>query len=322
MSEQTLFVIAIFAVALLLSLAIMVPFTGSAARTRRRLRERIRALSGEAVATERISLVRHSYLQRLSPLERRLEAMPALAPVVRLLEQAGIGMPAYRLVLFGLGAALGALLFAPILLGSAAALAAAALAGAAPFLWLLHKKQQRRLQFEQGLPDALSMLSRTLRAGMPLSQALQIVSKELTGPVAVEFGTVFTELNYGGDLRQALAGMLERVPSVSVMALSAAIMIQRETGGNLADVVARLERLIRERFRFERNLRTLTAANKVSAWIVIAMPFALAGMMELMSPGYMSALTDNAGGRQLLWGALGMQVIGIIWIQKMIRLDV
>ncbi len=323
-ADQTLFVMAIFVVVVLLVQAFAAPVFGTSARTRRRLRSRIKSLSSTVVDNERVSLVRHHYLQRLSPLGRRLESLAVLAPVVRLLERAGVSMPAYRLVLASVAAGAAALALVPVALPSAgvAAPMAALLAATAPFAWLTRRKGQRLLRFEQGLPDALSMLGRTLRAGLPLSQALQIASQELDGPVSTEFGIVFTELNYGGDLRAALMGMLERIPSVSVVALATAILIQRETGGNLAEVIGRLERLIRDRFRFGRTLTTLTAANRFSAWVVALMPFALGGMMELMSPGYMSALTDNPGGRQLLFAAVGLQVVGILWIRQMVRMDV
>ncbi len=323
MTERVLLVLAIFFLVLIIAQALTAPITGASAQSRRRLRERIAQLSSQTVVTEQISLARHNYLQGLSPLERWLESWPVLAPLVSLIEQAGITIPAYRIVLIGIGGILTGLLLVPLFsTNEILIVGATVLGGLSPWIWLKRKRTERLTQFEESLPDGLSMLARTLRAGLPLSQALQTVSQEMRGPVAKEFGTVFSELNYGGDLRSAFLSMLERIPSLAVMAMATAIMIQRETGGNLAESITRLERLQRERFRFQRHLRTLTASNRTTAWIVGLIPFMLAGVLELLSPGYLRTLTDHPIGQTLLYVALGLQALGALWIRRLIRLDV
>lgn len=323
MDEKTLFVAGLFVAVALLTFSFAAPVLGQSARGRRRLRSRIKALASDEKEIVRVSLIRRQYLNQLSPFERRLESLEIMQPMVRLLSQAGVELPAHRIFLLSLGCAAGGWIVGSLLFRSPL-LTALMVAGAAaaPTVTLLTLKRKRQLAFEEQLPDALSMLSRTLRAGLPLSQALQVASQELEGPVAEEFGIVFTELNYGGDLRTALNGMLERVQSMTVMALSTSILIQRETGGNLAEVVSQLERLMRERFRFQRSLRTLTAANRTSAWIVMLMPFALAGMLELNSPGYMDILLSDPKGVQLIYAALGLQVLGMLWVRQMVKIDV
>ncbi len=323
MADRILMLGGIFLFVLLLTQVFTAPITSTSAQSRRRLRQRIAQLSNQIVVTEQISLARHTYLQGLRPFERWLESWPALAPLVTLIEQAGIQIPAYRVVLLGLVGALAAMVIVPLFTTrEVLILALTVLAGMGPWIWLKRRKAQRLLEFETSLPDALSMLARTLRAGLPLSQALQIVSQEMQGPVAKEFGIVFNELNYGGDLRSAFLAMLERIPSVTVMAMAVAIVIQREIGGNLAESVDRLERLVRERFRFQRQLRTLTASNRTSAWIVGLIPFILAAALELLSPGYLATLTDHPLGIKLFYGALGLQAIGALVIWRMIQLDV
>ena len=323
MSERLLIVIGIFLIVLLLTQALTAPITGASAQSRRRLRERIAQLSSQVMETEQISLARHDYLQGLKPYERWLESWPIFAPLVSLIEQAGVKIPAYRLVLLALGGVLAGLTLVPLFTGNEVLiLGATVLGGLGPWIWLKRKQATRLMQFEESLPDGLSMLSRTLRAGLPLSQALLTVSQEMTGPVAKEFGIVFNELNYGGDLRNAFLSMLERIPSLAVMAMAVAIMIQRETGGNLAETMDRLERLQRERFRFQRHLRTLTASNRTSAWIIGLIPFFLAGVLELLSPGYLGTLTEHPVGQLLLYFALGLQGLGALWIRRMVRLDV
>ena len=323
MADRILIFGGIFLFVLLLTQVFTAPLTSASAESRRRLRRRIDQLSSQVVVSEQISLARHNYLQGLRPFERWLESWPALRPLVLLIEQAGIQIPAYRIVLMGLGGAIVALLVMPLFTAKDFfVLLVAVLAGLAPWIWLKRQRSQRLLKFEESLPDGLAMLARTLRAGLPLSQALQIVSQEMPGAVGTEFGIVFNELNYGGDLRSAFMAMLERIPSVAVMALAVAIMIQRETGGNLAVSVDSLERLMRERFRFQRHLRSLTASNRTSAWIIGLIPFLLAGVLELLSPGYLATLTEHPVGNLLLYVALGLQGLGALWIRRMIRLDV
>lgn len=323
MSDRILLIIGIFFLVLLLTQIFTAPLTSPAAQSRRLLRRRIAQLSAKAVTFEQISLVRHNYLQRLTPFERWLESWPIFTNLVRLIEQAGLLIPAYRIALMCLAGFFGALILTPLITEHQVLIAAIpVLAGLWPWIWLRYKKAENLRKFEEQLPEGLSMLARTLRAGLPLSQALQVVSQEMSGPVAKEFGIVFNELNYGGDLRSAFLAMLERIPSVSVMAMAVAIMIQRETGGNLAESVDRLEGLLRERFKFQRHVRTLTASNRTSAWIVGLIPFILTAVLELMSPGYLATLTDHPIGVIFFYGAVVMQAIGVIIILHMIKLDV
>jgi len=323
MSDRILLIAGIFFLVLFLTQVFTAPLTSTSAQSRRRLRRRITQLSATAVEFEQISLVRHHYLQNLTPFERWLEDWPIFKDLTRLIEQSGVQIPAYRLALLCLIGFFSSLILTPMITENQVLIAAiTVLTGLGPWIWLKYKKAENLRTFEENLPDGLSMLARTLRAGLPLTQALQIVSQEMTGPVAKEFGIVFNELNYGGELRSAFLAMLERIPSVSVMAMAVAIMIQRETGGNLAESVDRLERMLRERFKFQRHVRTLTASNRTSAWIVGLIPFILASVLELMSPGYIATLTDHPVGVIVFYGALVMQAIGVIIIMRMVKLDV
>jgi tight adherence protein B len=202
-----------------------------------------------------------------------------------------------------------------------AALIAGLLAVGAPYLWLIRKRTRRLLEFEQDLPDGISLLARSLRAGMPLNQSISIAAEEIQGPVAQEFSLIFAELNFGGDARAAWMRFLERMPILPAMALVSSIMIQRESGGNLAELLDRIEHLLRQRFRFQRKIKTLTASNRMAAWTVSVMPFLLAATLELMNPGWVTILFDTPGGRKMVLIAFGMQVAGILWIRQMTRID-
>lgn len=323
MSDRVLILSAVFLTVLLLLLGLAAWTLREEARHRRRLRARVRALAVSELEPETISLLRQNTLQGLAPWEQQLELMRALTPLRKLVEQAGLRWPVYRLLLLMLVlAGLAAVLVWHLLDLPAAVPVAALLAGIAPLLMLLIRKQKRLRQVEEELPEVLSMFGRCLRAGLPLTQALQIVTDEMDGVVAAEFGIVYTDLNYGGEMRPALESLLERVPSPTISALVTAIMIQRETGGNLAQVVQQLELLSRQRFRFLRQLNTLTASNRTSAWIVGLMPFGLAAMLELMTPGYMRLMIDDPGGRQLLYVALGLEALGALVLWRMVKIDI
>ncbi len=323
MTERLLIILGLFLIAMVITQVLTAPITGASAQSRRLLRQRIAELTQQGIQPEQLSLLRHSYLQDLYPFERWLEGWPILAPLRRLINQAGLEIPAYRILALCVAGTFAGLLITPLFSQAEFVIIAATVAlGLGPWIWLKRKKTQRLLEFEASLPDALSMLARTLRAGLPLTQALQTLSQEMQGPVAKEFGIVFSELNYGGDLRSAFLGMLERMPSLTVMAMTVAIMIQRETGGNLAQSVDQLESMLRERFRFQRHMRTLTASNRTSAWIVGSMPVLLGVVLELISPGHTSTIFTDPTGLKIFYFILGLQVVGLLWIRKLIRLDV
>jgi tight adherence protein B len=323
MTDQSLFVLMVFVIVLLMTQAFVAPLMGSSARARRRLRTRIRDLATDTDAQEHASLVRQKYLRKLSPAGQWMESLPGMEPLGTLIEQAGADYFAYRVVLLSL--VLGAMAGTGLWYLSDSVvdgLGAGALGAAAPFLYLRRRRVQRMGKFEEQLPDALSIVARSLQAGLPFSEAMHMVSVEMEAPVSQEFGTVFNELNYGGDVRSALLGMLERMPTVPVMAMVTSILIQRETGGNLAEVLDRISSLVRQRFRFQRSVRTLTAEGRLSAWVVALMPFGLAAVLELGSPGWLENLTTDPSGRKLILGAFVLMIAGILWIRRLVRLDV
>lgn len=322
MSDQALFVLMVFVIALLMSQAFVAPLMGSSAGAKRRLRGRIRALSTEGAAQQHTSLVRARYLKRLSPVGQRLESLPGMDRLSNLIEQAGFEYFAHRfgLLALGLGVATG-LVDGFIRESVIEGLAVAGMASALPFFWLQRSRLKRMGKFEEQLPDALSVVARSLQAGLPFSEAMHMVSKEMAEPVSKEFGTVFTELNYGGDVRSALLGMLDRMPTIAVMAMVSSILIQRETGGNLAEVLDRIGNLVRQRFRFQRSVKTLTAEGRMTAWVAAGMPFVLAAVFEMLNPGYLANLTQDPSGRKLVFWAFAMMVVGVLWLRKMIRID-
>jgi len=202
------------------------------------------------------------------------------------------------------------------------AVPAAMLAFWLPVLKISRDRGKRFAQFEEGLPDALDAMCRALRAGHPFNETLQLVAEEHKGPVAHEFGLTFADINYGNDVRRAMLGLLERMPSMTVMMLVTTVLIHRETGGNLTEVLERLSSLIRGRFRFQRKIKTLSAEGRMSGWILVSVPFVLSAAIVLSSPTYLPMLLNEPLGQKMVIGAFVAMLIGIFWIRKIIRIQV
>ncbi|MBO6851503.1 MAG: type II secretion system F family protein, partial [Marinobacter sp.] len=254
---------------------------------------------------------------------KRLESLDILQPLVTLIAQSGYRTRAYRVLLLSLLLAVGAgfagytvahNLWAPLLL--------APFGAALPACYLRRKRNQRIARIEEQLPDVVDVIIRALRAGHPFIEAIRLVSTELPSPAREEFQTTFNEINFGGDVRAALFGLLQRVPSVLVMALITAVLVQRESGGNLAEVLEKIASVIRGRFRFQRRVRTLSAEGRISAWVLTLTPFVLFLLITLVNPEYMPLLTESARGADIVMVALVLIVIGVFWIKKILNIKV
>jgi tight adherence protein B len=323
MDKTTLFGFMVFVVVLLMSQAFVVPMMGSSRAAKRRLRQRIKSLGESADGESHAALVRKKQWQHLSRFEQWLESLPLMESLATLVLQAGQQRPAYHVVRQSLLLALSVGVITAWFSGDLLSALLLAAGGAyLPFLLLTQRRRKRLQTFEEQLPNALSVIARSLKAGLPFSEALNMVSKEMKEPVSKEFGLVFNELNFGGDLRSALLGLLVRIPSVAVMAVVTAVLIQRETGGNLAEVLERIATLLRERFRFQRSVRTLSAEGRGTAWVVSIMPFLLAVVTELLKPGWITNLMSDPFGQQLAIGAFILMVVGILWLRYLVSIDV
>lgn len=313
----------VFTAMFLLSQGLAIPVFGEANKVRKRIRSRLNLLERASHLPNMQSVLRQKYLRRLSPLESWLEQWPAMESLAQMIEQAGHDYRAYRVLLLGLALAteVGLVLwwFLPIWW---VVLPAALVVFWLPVLKISDDRCKRFAQFEEGLPDALDAMCRALRAGHPFNETLQLVAEEHKGPVADEFGLTFADINYGNDVRRAMLGLLERMPSMTVMMLVTTVLIHRETGGNLTEVLDRLSSLIRGRFRFYRKVKTLSAEGRMSGWILVSMPFVLATAIVFSSPTYLPLLFTEPLGQKLVIGAFVAMLVGVLWIRKIIRIQV
>ena len=323
LSGQIIFMLLIFATVFLLVQGLVVPVFGDSAQTAKRLKKRLAKISSHSDEDSYSSLLRKRYLTQLKPPERFLEDLPAMESLAAMIEQAGYSILAYRLVLLSmsLGVVAGYLSWAAFRMPWITVIVTG-LAVTLPVLNIRRARTQRLAKFEEQLPDAIDVIKRALKAGHPFNGTLKLVADDMDDPVAHEFGLTFNEISYGNDVRRALLGLLSRIPSITVMALVTSILVQKETGGNLAEVLEQISKVIRGRFRFQRKVRTLTAEGRMSAWVLATVPLILFATIWVTTPDYLPILVEDPRGHKLIiYGAIS-GVIGIAWIRRIIRIEV
>ncbi len=205
---------------------------------------------------------------------------------------------------------------------SLGALFLGAVVGSIPILYLRRKKAKRMERFTNQLPDALDLMTRALKAGHTFNGSMKMVATEFDDPIGVEFRQTLDEMNYGKDPDLALAALLERVDCPDLKFFVVSVNIQRETGGNLAEIISNIARLVRERFELYGKVRVLAAEGKLSAMILTALPFGIAGVLYIINPEYMSLLVTEEMGRTIAMIALSTMTLGVLCIRKMIKIKV
>lgn len=314
----------VFVAVLLLSQGLVTPVFGENKRIRKQMRSRIKNIEESIQGQTVSSILRKKYLVKLSPFGRWMESLPGMESLRNTIEQSGRDQKAHQVVLFCLAlAALGGiiswyLLKHQLLIVIPVSLVCAYL----PLLKIKYDRIKRLEKFEEQFPEALDVMVRALKAGHPFSSAMQMVAEEMPEPIAREFGLTFSDLNYGNDVRHAMLGLLERIPSMNVMAFVTSILVQKETGGNLTELLSKISAVIRGRFKLNRKIKTLSAEGRMSAWVLTLIPFILFIMIMISSPDYLVILTDSPEGRKLITiSSVGM-IIGIYWLRRIIRIQV
>jgi tight adherence protein B len=321
-------IIAVFVfIAAFVVFALLLSTLGSgASQTKKQVSGRLDSLLVKTEKTGNEDLTDIRKQDRLStiPLLNRLLARLELAPRMRdLLAQANLSWTPGRLVLMCLTSWLIPAWLVYLKTNTAAvSLIFGMICAPAPLGYVLFKRRKRFDAFEQGLPAALDLIVSALRSGHSLISALGLVGKETPDPIGREFRICFDEQNYGLELRTAMQNMATRVPIQDVQIMITAIVIQKETGGNLAEVLDRCSHIIRERFRLKKEIRTKTAQGRLTGWVLSAMPIGLAFLLYLMKPEVMSLLWTRSLGRKMMYAGLSMMVIGSLIIRKIVRIRV
>ncbi|MFV0576189.1 MAG: type II secretion system F family protein [Vibrio sp.] len=321
MQDSWVFLGLLFFSVLLISQALFLPLVGRKAK-HKELTKRLIS-NRNKLDKEHLSLLKEQYLKSLTPFERQLVKWPLLEHLQKNFELAGLGSK------FGNGFILALCLnilsvlvcfilnmewyvylisvFAPWLI---------------LYFYLNHRLIARLNKFEEQLPAALDIMSRMLQAGQPLNQSFHEVGVELEAPIGEEFENTFNLLNYGYDLRMAILQMVDRVPTISMLAFSAAVLLQKETGGNLSENLQNVSGVLRARFKLARKIKTISAESRLSAWILVLSPFGMYLVLTIFNPEYLMPLFDNPIGVQMVgMGALGL-FLGAIWIKKIVSFEV
>ena len=289
----------------------------------KRIERRLRVMSAGSHEGEELSIVKKRLLSETPALDRLLLKVPRIHHLDRLLVQSGLALNvAGFLGLTMLGALAGFIPAAVFDLPLFAVIGVGVAVGALPLFYVLNAKRKRLIIFEQQLPDALDLMGRALRAGHAFSGALKMVGEEMADPVGGEFRTTFDELNYGTSLQDALQNMATRLPGDDLRYFTIAVLIQRETGGNLTELLDNISALIRARLKLLGTVRVLASEGRLSAWILGILPFVLATIIYIINPKFMSILWTDPAGQKLVWIVLVMVVIGVFWLRKLIRIHV
>jgi tight adherence protein B len=318
-----IFVAMIFVTVFLLVQGMVVPVFGDSAKARKRLLKKLNQIQTATEGEGYASLLREKYLRRLSPWERQLERLPAMEALGARIEQAGKKYLAYRVVLISAALAIGIAVIAWTMTRMAIAPVIAGAIGAyLPFMAISHLRGKRMAKIEEQIPDAIDTMTRALRAGHPFNATLRMIAEDLDDPIAGEFELTFGDINYGNDLRRAMLGLLSRVPSVTMMALVTSVLVQKETGGNLAEILQQISGVVRGRFKLHRKVKTLTAEGRMSAWVLALVPLVLFAVISVTTPDYLPVLVeDPRGHKMIIYGAIS-GVLGVLWIRRILRIEV
>jgi tight adherence protein B len=286
------------------------------------LRRRLRAIGKEGALDS--VLLRRGRLAATPGLARAVRIVPGATRLEALIEQADAPLSVAQLLAASVAAAGAGLAAAAVLrIGLVGVLLLPAVGALAPILVLLVRRARRSQRLSEQLPEALDMMSRSLRAGHALPSAFQVVAGEMPEPIAIEFARAFEEQKLGLSLEQAVVQMSARAPGngdLKIFAVSA--VIQRETGGNLAEILDKIATTIRERYKFFGKLRAMTAEGKASGLVLGLLPIGVSLLISMTNPAYLSRLFDNPKGQAILAVAIGLWLAGVFSIHRLTKMEI
>ncbi len=293
----------------------------------RRLQRRLRDVSvapeapaaGEAGAT----VVKPNDQGPLPAVDRFVTGTRVGSGLAKLIAQSGVRTTPGYVAVISIGIAVASAFLMMVFVRQPLAVIGAGLAGlAVPALFLKRRRSVRLRKFEEQFPEALDLLSRAIRAGHAFQTAMNMVATELKEPVGPEFKKTFDQQNFGLPLRDALNEMAERIDLLDVRFFVTAVLIQRESGGNLAEILDNLAHVVRERFKILRQVRVHTAHGRFTGWVLLALPAALSVALSFINPDHMYDLFHKPMGQMMLVCAAVMQTVGFIWIRQVIKIEV
>lgn len=315
----------VFLLGLFLVLGAYLMATVGTDNKRARLRQRLsEALLHSAHAEDiEVILARNELMSEIPALNRILLRVQTALQLKRMLDQADLHITPSRLVMFSsMAGLLAALAVSVISISIPLTILSGLVAAALPFLHVWWKRKRRFDQFLELLPDALELMSRALSAGHAFSESLHMVAEEMPEPIAGEFRKTYEEQNLGLSLKLALENLMERIPLLDLRMCVTAVLVQKETGGNLGEILEKVAYTIRERFRIMGDLKTLTTSSRLSAWLLCALPIFVAIAVTFMNPDYMAVLWKDQRGHYLIAAAITMQITGMLIVKKILNIKI
>jgi tight adherence protein B len=315
----------VFVFALFLVLGSYLLATHGTDKKRARLQKRLSEALLHSANTEDVDVVlaRNEMMSEIPWVNRTLINIQAALQLKRMLDQADLHITPSRLLMFSFMAGmLGALAASVLTVFIPIMILAGLICAAIPLVHVWWKRKRRFDAFLYHLPDSLDLISRALSAGHAFSEALHMVSMEMPEPIATEFRKAYEEQNLGLSVKLALENLTQRIPLLDLKMCVTAILIQRETGGNLAEILEKVAYTIRERFRIMGDLKTLTTSSRMSAWLLCALPIFVALAVTVMNPDYMSVLWKDPRGHYLIAAAMTMQITGMLIVRKILKIKI
>jgi len=324
---MSLFFLTLFSFLAAVSVIMMIVMLAMAAQTspQARISRRLIAIGNNPDASQAQiqDLLKGSAYSNISWLDALLSRLNFVRGIGPLLERANMDMSVSLFLLSSLFPA-GIIILALTQLGQSfpVAFVAGLIASLAPYFYAKYRARKRLRLFLEQMPDGLDGVRQGLEAGMGLAQALTTVAKDMPDPFGTEFLIFMEEMNLGLPLTDALRNLQQRIPLPEVRLFNNAIVVQREAGGSLAELLNKLGDVVRDRFRIEREIKTLTAQNRLSAWVASGIPVFLAGFMYASDPKMMQEAMNNPVGRFMLVGAVVLEVIGIVVFRRLLRIHI
>ena len=293
------------------------------AKGRSKLHKRLKVDAGALTADSATSRLEKQTKEDVrSSFDAAVEKMSVVGPIQTLIKHADIKLSAGNFVLMSIVCAvIGYVLTFLAIRYHLVALGIATLAGLIPYFVVRHKRNRRFWKFEEQFPEAIDLIARALRAGHAFTTALAMVADEIPKPVGSEFRLLYDRQNYGMPLDEAMKDLADRIPLLDARFFVTAVLMQRETGGNLAEVLDNLATVIRERFQVKRQVRVLTAHGRITGWVLAGFPPALAMVMFVMVPGHLDVMVEDPLGVRMIVGAVTLQIIGTLAIQKLVNIE-
>jgi len=315
----------VFVFALFLVLGAYLLATHGTDKKRAKLQKRLNEALLHSAQTEDIDVVlaRNELMSEIPLLNRTMINIQAALQLKRMLDQANLHITPSRLLMFSFMAGmLGGLAASVLTIFIPLMVLAGVVCAALPLIHVYWRRKKRFDSFLEQLPDALDLISRALSAGHAFSEALHMVSIEMPEPVATEFRKAYEEQNLGLSVKLALENLTQRMPLLDLKMCVTAVLIQRETGGNLAEILEKVAYTIRERFRIMGDLKTLTTSSRMSAWLLCGLPIFVAVAVTVMNPDYMSVLWTDPRGHYLIAAALLLQITGMLIVRKILKIKI